>query len=57
MITLSPCVGVCRMDKESGFCVGCGRSRDEIKAWGVADEDEKRAILARLETRPRSAQG
>lgn len=25
----SPCVGVCQMD-ESGYCLGCGRSADEI---------------------------
>ncbi|WP_374490549.1 DUF1289 domain-containing protein [Zoogloea sp.] len=25
----NPCVGVCQMD-ESGYCLGCGRSADEI---------------------------
>ena len=25
----NPCVGVCQMD-ESGYCMGCGRSADEI---------------------------
>ena len=25
----SPCIGICEID-ESGYCVGCGRSADEI---------------------------
>jgi hypothetical protein len=31
----NPCVGVCEID-ESGYCVGCGRSADEI--FGEAPE-------------------
>ena len=30
---LSPCVGMCVMDEESGWCKGCYRTLDEIKAW------------------------
>jgi len=25
----NPCIGICEID-ESGYCVGCGRSADEI---------------------------
>ena len=25
----NPCVGICQID-ESGYCIGCGRSSDEI---------------------------
>ncbi|MDD3353745.1 DUF1289 domain-containing protein [Zoogloea sp.] len=25
----SPCVGICEID-EGGYCIGCGRSADEI---------------------------
>ena len=25
----SPCIGICEID-ESGYCIGCGRSADEI---------------------------
>lgn len=25
----NPCVGICQID-ESGYCIGCGRSADEI---------------------------
>jgi len=27
---MSECIGVCEIDYESGYCVGCGRSVDEI---------------------------
>lgn len=40
----SPCVGLCRMDQESGLCQGCLRTIDEIVAWGGAEEDYKRAV-------------
>lgn len=29
----SPCVGVCEMDDATGFCLGCGRTKDEITQW------------------------
>ena len=47
----SPCIGVCRIDRGSGFCVGCLRTREEIRDWKRAGKAEKRLILARLETR------
>lgn len=49
----SPCIGVCRLDPAGRFCVGCGRTLDEIARWPRADAREKRAILARLATRRR----
>jgi predicted Fe-S protein YdhL (DUF1289 family) len=33
----SPCVGTCRIDEASGFCVGCARTKQEIKFWRDAD--------------------
>ena len=47
----SPCIGVCQIDKGSGFCVGCLRSLEEIAAWGRADQKTKRTILERLRHR------
>ena len=50
----SPCIGVCTLDFPTGACVGCGRTRSEIKNWPYLDGDAKRAALAaaqkRLET-------
>ena len=29
----SPCVDVCRLDPKTGWCLGCGRTANEIGAW------------------------
>jgi predicted Fe-S protein YdhL (DUF1289 family) len=51
----SPCVDVCRMNPETGFCDGCFRNIDEIAAWSSHDDDAKRAVLARVESRRQGA--
>jgi uncharacterized protein len=40
----SPCVGYCCLDDDN-TCLGCFRSLDEIKEWGVVDDYRRRAIL------------
>lgn len=47
----SPCVKTCRIDDASGFCVGCGRTLDEIAAWGSLSEAGRRDIMSRLSNR------
>jgi len=47
----SPCTGVCRIDRATGGCAGCGRTLSEIAAWPSATPQAKRAILARLSAR------
>lgn len=56
----SPCILVCAIDVKTGYCFGCGRTREEIGAWSVISPENRRAIMgdlsARLETverRPR----
>jgi predicted Fe-S protein YdhL (DUF1289 family)/acyl-coenzyme A thioesterase PaaI-like protein len=51
----SPCVDVCRMNAETGFCDGCLRTIGEIAAWSASDDDAKRAILARVDSRRQGA--
>ena len=48
--TVSPCIRVCTLDQDD-VCLGCYRNIDEICAWGLADLEERREILARAETR------
>ncbi len=31
---VSPCISVCRVDADSGWCDGCLRTLGEISAWG-----------------------
>lgn len=47
----SPCVSLCKMNRDSGLCEGCLRTLDEIIAWGKADDDFKRAVWAQLPDR------
>ncbi len=47
----SPCINVCRIDEATGGCEGCGRTLDEIAAWSVYSDDQKRVVLAALASR------
>jgi uncharacterized protein len=56
----SPCILVCAIDMKTGFCFGCGRTREEIGAWSTMSPEVRRSVMAglpdRLETverRPR----
>tara|TARA_X000000368_G_C23057758_1_gene724813 strand:+ start:3293 stop:3460 length:168 start_codon:yes stop_codon:yes gene_type:complete len=31
----SPCISVCSIDEDSGFCVACNRTSEEIEKWGL----------------------
>ena len=44
----SPCVNVCQMNAGTGLCEGCLRTLDEIADWAIYDDDEKRAVRAKL---------
>ena len=46
-----PCVDVCRMDDAAGICTGCLRTLDEIAAWSLLADTEKRAVWAELARR------
>jgi predicted Fe-S protein YdhL (DUF1289 family) len=47
----TPCIKVCVVDPESSFCIGCGRTRQEIGAWLMLEPSERRAIMAGLADR------
>lgn len=47
----SPCILVCVMDSQTGFCLGCARTLDEIAGWSMMDSDERRAVMALLAQR------
>lgn len=47
----SPCILVCAIDTKTGFCFGCGRTRDEIGAWSIMSPENRRAIMAGLPAR------
>jgi predicted Fe-S protein YdhL (DUF1289 family) len=47
----SPCILVCRLDPCSGFCFGCGRTRDEIASWIAMTPGERRVVMEQLPAR------
>lgn len=47
----SPCILVCSMDIKTGFCFGCGRTRDEISGWLEMTPETRRAVMATLPAR------
>jgi predicted Fe-S protein YdhL (DUF1289 family) len=47
----SPCIDICRIDADTGWCEGCMRTIDEIAAWGALDEATKLAVWQRLPAR------
>ena len=51
----SPCVKICVLDRQSGLCIGCLRSGDEIAAWPRMSAKARRALLAELPGRRAAA--
>ncbi len=51
----TPCTKVCLLDRVSGLCEGCGRTREEVARWGSLTEKERLGIMAGLEERMRAA--
>lgn len=47
----SPCILVCSIDMKTGFCFGCGRTREEIGAWSAMTSEHRREIMAGLPAR------
>ena len=47
----TPCIKLCIIDEPSGLCQGCGRTLDEIAAWGTMPEPERLGIMAGLPER------
>ncbi|MFY8183930.1 MAG: DUF1289 domain-containing protein [Polynucleobacter sp.] len=47
----SPCVNWCEMHPQTGYCLGCFRTLDEIARWSSLSDDEQRAINLQLPLR------
>jgi predicted Fe-S protein YdhL (DUF1289 family) len=47
----SPCVSVCRMNADTGWCEGCLRDIGEIANWAACDDAAKRHIWSRIAQR------
>ncbi|MBE7185283.1 MAG: DUF1289 domain-containing protein [Methylobacterium mesophilicum] len=47
----SPCILVCSIDMKTGYCFGCGRTRDEISDWLAMTPGQRRAVMGELPMR------
>jgi predicted Fe-S protein YdhL (DUF1289 family) len=47
----TPCVKVCVVDGQSGFCLGCGRTLNEIARWARLTDGERHAVMNSLPPR------
>ncbi len=47
----TPCIGVCTMDDNSGLCLGCYRSLEEIQNWWDMSDEQRAQVLAQLDQR------
>lgn len=47
----SPCTGVCKLDDATGWCLGCGRSGDEMDGWRSAPPERREAIWSEIPAR------
>ena len=46
----SPCIDVCRFDEDTGWCLGCGMTRKNKKAW-KKEKSTRPVILEALPAR------
>ena len=47
----TPCVKICTVDARQGFCLGCGRTIDEIARWAGMSAAERSRIMNELPER------
>lgn len=45
---VTPCVKVCVVDGESGLCLGCFRTLEEVARWSRFSDEQRAAIMADL---------
>lgn len=51
----SPCVGVCSIDRETRFCLGCWRTIEEIAHWSRYEDPKRLEVLDALRERQSEA--
>jgi uncharacterized protein len=42
---------VCVIDRTTDWCIGCGRTIEEIGRWGSTDAADRSAVMAQLPAR------
>jgi len=47
----SPCIGVCSVNPNTGYCHGCSRTQEEMDSWSTMSDKEKIKLINELEKR------
>jgi hypothetical protein len=47
----TPCIKICVVEPETGFCIGCGRTRTEIADWIGMTPVERLDVMQHLPER------
>ena len=50
-MTDSPCNGICQLHPKTRLCLGCGRTGEEIGAWGTMARADRLSIMETLPAR------
>lgn len=48
---MSPCIGICTIDRISNLCLGCKRTIAEIGRWQMMEDPERQKVLDDLPNR------
>lgn len=47
----SPCIDICKIDGNTGLCIGCLRTRDEIRGWKNLPDELRLQMIDELSRR------
>ena len=47
----SPCINVCTIDEDTGYCRGCFRSLEEVTRWTRLTNEQKQKVVDALPER------
>lgn len=45
---ITPCIGVCHIDRDTRVCKGCNRTIDEISSWSKMSYEDRMVVMHRL---------
>lgn len=48
---ITPCTNICKINPNTGLCIGCNRTIEEIAGWSQMTEDERKKLMENLKTR------
>jgi len=47
----NPCAQICTIDPDSGLCLGCSRTSEEITNWPTMTNEQRREVVSQLSKR------